>query len=190
MQVASSPAGSCPNGHPEQAQAWRLHGAPPTRCPECGETPQFGSFSSIAGFGPDDHCRLPERANITPPRDPYSRCHRHPAGGSLDARLRHPRQPSGADYDGLWLRPCFPRRGRRNRHPADSRPPGPRWSPAAYCPANLAQCRRGPPLAHSLESSPDRCAPMPLILSFNAKAVPRWIRAKLRPGWDVHSRDD
>ena len=40
---------------------------------------------------------------------------------SLDARLRHPRQPSGAaDYDDLWLRPRIPRQGRRNRHPAES----------------------------------------------------------------------
>ena len=39
---------------------------------------------------------------------------------SLDARLRHPRQPSGADYDDLWLRPRIPWQGRRNRHPAES----------------------------------------------------------------------
>ena len=70
-------------------------------------------------------------------------------------------------------------------HTARQSCPVPSWSAIG---APNDNCR--PPLAHSLETSPGRRAPMPLILSFNAKTVPRWIRTKLRPGWDVHSRDD
>ena len=51
----------CPSGHPEQAQAWMLHGTPPTRCPKCGETPQFGGIGMSTEFGPDDHYGLPQR---------------------------------------------------------------------------------------------------------------------------------
>lgn len=33
---------SCEQGHPEQASAYMLQEIAPTRCPRCGETPQFG----------------------------------------------------------------------------------------------------------------------------------------------------
>ena len=51
-----------PDGHPEQAQAWMLNRTAPSRCPKCGETPQFGSFEMNTGFGPGDRYGLPERA--------------------------------------------------------------------------------------------------------------------------------
>ena len=39
-----------------------LNRTPPSRCPKCGETPQFGSSGMSTGFGPNDHYGLPERA--------------------------------------------------------------------------------------------------------------------------------
>ena len=38
-----------------------LHGTPPTRCPKCGETPQFGRLGASPDLGPNDRYGLPER---------------------------------------------------------------------------------------------------------------------------------
>ena len=58
-------SGPCPNGHPEQAQAWMLHGTPPTRCPRCGEIPEFGGqaggFSMSANLSEATEYGMPER---------------------------------------------------------------------------------------------------------------------------------
>ena len=51
----------CPNGHPEQAEAWMLHGIPPAKCPRCGEIPQFGgSHRSVNEVEPAEY-GMPER---------------------------------------------------------------------------------------------------------------------------------
>ena len=43
-KVTDFVSGTCPNGHPEQAQAWMLYGEPPSQCPRCGETPRFDAM--------------------------------------------------------------------------------------------------------------------------------------------------
>lgn len=62
--TTSKPAAAdpCPNGHPEQAQAWMLHGTPPIRCPKCGETPRFGNLGMSTELGPHDQYGLPQQA--------------------------------------------------------------------------------------------------------------------------------
>lgn len=50
----------CPNGHLEQFQRLMVNGTPPSRCPRCGEVPEFAGIGMSSGFEDTDY-GLPER---------------------------------------------------------------------------------------------------------------------------------
>ena len=53
-QPSGVPLGECRLGHQEAALAYMMYGIEPTKpCPECGETPTFGSLAMSPGFYSD-----------------------------------------------------------------------------------------------------------------------------------------